>query len=441
MGPHWRPAELLFLLAMPCLAAGPPPVILVDGYHVLCGWSVASPRTFGELEERLRQAGHDVWFFSHCQFHGRPRIETMAADLGRLIEKTGAPQVDLVAYSMGGLIARAYLAGMQPEPGVFRPPARHRVRKLVMIATPNFGALFRSRHAGRFLDPQARDMVPGSRFLFDLATWTAAGDPLRGVDAIAIAGDGGNVLLRTGASDGLIPVISASLAFARSPDRTRIVPYCHGDVQAALVLDGGCHGPPIAKARQEGHLTPAIVLSFLSGSDEWRNLGVAAAADAYLLTHAGVLMDARDAQDRGESGRVRFESGSLAKGPYAHYGANLAPGTYLFQTRSASLECALWPGVYRALVAKPGPWIEQVELASGWIVIHGDELEDAAFEFGGAPLRISDRGDRWVRARLPPASGLVTLTATAGRGRHTVRVMVEPAPDTLVLRRLPPGSP
>jgi triacylglycerol esterase/lipase EstA (alpha/beta hydrolase family) len=47
-------------------------------------------------------------------------------------------QFDLVTYSMGGLIARAYLSGLQFD-GSLASPLPH-IRKLVEIATPNFGS-------------------------------------------------------------------------------------------------------------------------------------------------------------------------------------------------------------------------------------------------------------------------------------------------------------
>ena len=62
-------------------------------------------------------------------------------------------------------------------------------------------------------DPQVRQILPGSRFIYDLATWNQGGDDLRGVDAISVAGS------VTGGSDGLVPVPSASLSFAGDPAR------------------------------------------------------------------------------------------------------------------------------------------------------------------------------------------------------------------------------
>ena len=53
----------------------------------------------------------------------------------------GASKVALVAHSMGGLIVRSYLAGLQTN-GTYQPPVNPKVRKYVQIATPNFGSAF-----------------------------------------------------------------------------------------------------------------------------------------------------------------------------------------------------------------------------------------------------------------------------------------------------------
>ena len=93
------------------------------------------------------------------------------------------PQFDLVGYSMGGLIARAYLAGLQPNQ-TYLPPASTLVRKLVLIATPNFGSFVAGNNASTIVaGSQSAEMLPGSSFLWNLATWNQFGDDLRGVDA------------------------------------------------------------------------------------------------------------------------------------------------------------------------------------------------------------------------------------------------------------------
>ena len=175
---------------------------------------------------------------------------------------------------MGGLIARAYLAGLQPN-GSLATPLNPRVRKLVEIATPNFGSFFAANFslitgAGT----QTGEMIPGSSFLWNLARWNQGGDDLRGIDALAIIGNLGtccSVLFPpwSNASDGVVSITSASLGFAslgyaRDPSRTRIVPYCHTSGVSIIP----CSGPPIANVDQAPE-TGSIVLSFLANTSGW----------------------------------------------------------------------------------------------------------------------------------------------------------------------------
>src|SRR5207247_456591 len=149
-----------------------PPVMLVDGYHLLCdSGNLVSTGDFGELEQRLRGEGVSVTMFATCSFAGKPSIEDLGNAFGAAIRKLNVPEVDVVMHSLGGLIVRAYLAGKQNASGVFQPPADPMIRKWVSIATPNFGALLPSILTDFAPDIQVREMIPGSQFLFDLATW------------------------------------------------------------------------------------------------------------------------------------------------------------------------------------------------------------------------------------------------------------------------------
>jgi len=92
--------------------------------------------TFGNLAQFLVSDGVPVvYLFDNCAVDAGNTIEALGADLGAFLNTikydSGAqvPQIDLVAHSMGGLIARAYLAGIQPNQ-TFLPPAPTLVRKL-----------------------------------------------------------------------------------------------------------------------------------------------------------------------------------------------------------------------------------------------------------------------------------------------------------------------
>jgi hypothetical protein len=113
-------------------------------------------------------------------------------------------------------------------------------------------------------------MKPGSQVLLDLATWNQGRDDLRGVDAIAIVGDQGVWNGTTRASDGLVSLTSASLDFAQPDERTRIIPYCHfqmdpGSLAAHLL--GLQVGIAFSDSR---HPTYQIIRSFLDDTSQWQ---------------------------------------------------------------------------------------------------------------------------------------------------------------------------
>ena len=171
----------------------------MTGFTNSCPIATTSATTFGNLAQYLVSDGVPVvYLFDNCVEDPGNTIEALGADLGAFLNTikydSGAqvPQIDLVAHSMGGLIARAYLAGIQPNQ-TFLPPAPTLVRKLVLIATPNFGSFVAGNYVNSIAaGSQSAELVPGSAFLWNLATWNQRGDDLRGVDAIAVIGNAGS---------------------------------------------------------------------------------------------------------------------------------------------------------------------------------------------------------------------------------------------------------
>lgn len=149
----WLPADRL--------RPGHRPLLLVHGYGCSRGvWWL--------LRRRLEAAGHVVATVSLTPPF--TSIGKLVPQLNRRIEEvcaaTGAPQVVLIAHSMGGLVCRSYLA-------------RHgiaRVARLVTLATPHAGSELARLGAGQ----NAREMEPGSLWLRDMAA-----EPLR-VPAVAL---------------------------------------------------------------------------------------------------------------------------------------------------------------------------------------------------------------------------------------------------------------
>ncbi len=449
----------LLFLALPLFSQ---PVFLINGFQVPPCDTVTAESTFGQLPQRLRDLGREVVFFNNCSVPApagstRPSMEDMAAALGQRIASHSAPQVDVVVHSMGGLILRAYLAGKQNTPGSFRPPANHKVRKAVFLATPHFGpGLAPTLISFGGTDPQVRQIVPGSRFIYDLNTWNQGGDDLRGVDAVSVVGSipGGN--------DGLVPVPSASLSFAGDPARTRTVPYCHTDVGILVLVASACARPPfIANVNGDDHLSWRIIRSHLNGTDEWRTLGSSLEADATGSTRGGLLVVAKDKDDAFLNGVSAVAAGSTTfqKVSDFHYAEQIATGPQnIAITATAGNTTAtqtVTGGLYSVVTAKPGPRAAAVLPAAGrvptrtlapgmFVSLYGASMagDSAAAQAlplpttlagtqllsGTTPIGLQFAGPTQINAILPEdASGLLTLTVKSAAGASSLNIVIEPA--------------
>ncbi|MGA2594060.1 MAG: IPT/TIG domain-containing protein [Bryobacteraceae bacterium] len=299
-----------------------PPVVLLNGWELgftgTCPIATSSSDTFGNLASYLVTDGvPDVFLFDNCVEDPGGAIETLGNDLGVFLTSikyaSGAqvPQIDLVAHSMGGLIARAYLAGLQQD-GTLTPPTPTLVRDLVLIAVPNFGSFIAGLYVNAIeAGTQSAELVPASSFLWNLATWNQFADDVRGVDTLAIAGNAGNWLANlssstalTNASDGLVSLTSASGGFiAQSSPQTIIVPYCHVDpVDFTSATFGSflCNAPGIANVTDTSQLTGQIVRFFLSGTSAWQTItGTETVANnPYLSANGGMFFAVVDSADQ-----------------------------------------------------------------------------------------------------------------------------------------------
>ncbi len=292
-------------------ATARPPVVLLNGWQSgltnSCAVATTSATTFGNLAQYLVSDGVPaVYLFDNCLEGANQTIEVLANNLGAFLNSikyddgTQVAQIDLIGYSLGGLIARTYLAGMQPNQ-TYTPPANTLVRKLVLIATPNFGSFVVGNYVNTITaGTQGAELAPGSAFLWNLATWNQRGDDLRGIDAIAIAGNAGTFTptlssstVLSNASDGLVSLTSASLGFAyQKSSATRIVPYCHLDQAAFTSTSLGtftCGAAGIANVTSESHNTSQIIRSFLAGTTAWSSIGTSPASDRYLAKNGGMF--------------------------------------------------------------------------------------------------------------------------------------------------------
>ncbi|WP_373281370.1 esterase/lipase family protein [Nocardia transvalensis] len=167
-------------------------------------WDVLSPK--------LKDEGHCVFALNYGRdtsslygsqpgVYGTGDIRTSAGQLaefvGRVREATGAAQVDIVAHSQGGLVARQFMrfgGGANPV-----DPQHNVVRQLITVGATNHGTtasnlgyLLPSGSASgpgeaavaRVLGPAAAQQVVGSEFL---RTLNAGGDTEPGVRYTVVA--------------------------------------------------------------------------------------------------------------------------------------------------------------------------------------------------------------------------------------------------------------
>ncbi len=461
---------------MPIPRGTKPPVVFLNGYQRDCS-SATFSNTFGSADQVLAAHGQVSIFFNNCTVSGKQPIEILGAAFGQFLAalrySDGQPvtTVDAVAHSMGGLILRSYLAGKQVAAGAFQPPASVPIRKAVFLATPHFGSgLPLNPLVGAFAnDAQTQELTSGSRFLFDLATWNQGTDDLRGVDAIAIIGNGGSGFTSGNVAfdDGVVALTSASLEWAL-PGRTRIVPLCHIDgptLEAAVIC--GSNPTGIANITSANHLSARIIVSFLNDGTEWQSIGSAPAQDRFLSVNGGVIamsqnaagnalaMDSASAARSDQSKDLNLPTHDVAYTDLfpagvtalsAKSGSTIvqrnftlpAGGVFPFTIRSGPL---IAPGGVLPAASKVFP----LAVAPGeFVAIYGDSLASHAAQASGPPYppQLSDAqvlvngvsapvqyaSPAQINIVMPDvAPGLVRLTVQNGAGTHSVNVTVEPA--------------
>jgi pimeloyl-ACP methyl ester carboxylesterase len=469
-----RPAALLM-----------PPVILLNGFQLSCSDTastlVASADTFDELATLLQADGLTVSYFNNCAYGSDVTIEQLAGQLSSYIaalkytDGTPVAEVDLVAHSMGGLIVRAYLSGKQASPGTFSPPEDPKVRKAIFLATPHFGSYQADNPLAAILftdGNQLNEMKPGSQFLWDLATWNQSGDDLRGVDALAIVGDAGEISSSQNSSDGVVSLTSASLLFAQPDARTRVVPYCHIQTNSGSPIEEteasylDCTGSGIAYIDSPSHQSYEIISSFLAGTSAWRAVGHSPSQDGYLDQYGGLFVAARNTQGQylNDVTSVELSGTALTAGPSnpltsVYYDDPMQAGSYgvsMVSKSAGSLSGseASAAGGYRAVYFKEGPRIYRVESVAGTavpgvavasgstIIVSGSGFQSStgtSLLANGVALSSHVVSDEEMSAVLPASeSGLVTLTVSNSSGGDVINVFAAPPAPRRAMG--PPGG-
>jgi uncharacterized protein (TIGR03437 family) len=477
--------RLAIVLFLPLIAAaqlvtptaipnGVIPVVFLNGYQSGCTGTHDFSANFGNADKVLQASNLVSVFFDNCSVGPSPTIEALGSGFGkflaalRYVNGTPVPRVDVVAHSMGGLIVRAYLSGKQDVAAgagaTFTPPGTLAIRKAVFLATPNFGTAAAKIFGS---DLQTAELSPGSQFLFDLNTWNQGTDDLRGIDALAVAGDGGTGIESSagggplkGFDDGVVELTSSSIGFA-IPGRTRVVPDCH-TTDPLVISFGVCpaSAPAINNINDTSNVAGQIIVSFLTGTNAWTTLGEAIEANALGSTTGGVILAAQDLNgaqqtiSNATAGSTALGTNAVAFKEALSATAPLPLTVNLLGSVSISSSVKLPPGTSAPVVVKPGPSITGVvpagiahfprSVAPGaFVTVYGanlstsvlqsgqpypNQLGDVTVSINGTPAALqyaSATQINFIYPNLPP--GIAKLTVKNSAGSQTVNVMLETA--------------
>jgi uncharacterized protein (TIGR03437 family) len=465
------------------------PVVLLNGWESgynlssACPVSSSSADTFGNLAQYLVDDGVPVvYLFDNCLIDPNQSIETLGNDLAAYLNSiqydTGAqvPQIDLIGFSLGGLIVRSYLAGLQPDQAL-TPPTNTLVGKLVLIATPNFGSYIAGTYdVGSAYQSQAAELIPGSSLLWNLANWNQRSDDLRGVNAIAVVGNAGvytpgfsSTTILNNASDGMVSLTSASVGFVTEQTSvTRIVPYCQVDPSAFTNTAFGtfaCNAPGIANVTSESQYTGEIIRSFLGGTTAWSSIGTTPATDPYLSKDGGMFFGLVSEADTYAADLSQVSWGTVALVNGGDSGTifydDFIAGTGVFEAVSASLgtvDCgsyALPIGYFTAVrckfdatIVSVGPLLTtfpKVVSSGGTVTITGTDFGsqcsgcDVVATLAGATtgqiLKVSSWKSSAISATLPSTfTGLVTITVNTAAGSDSMAIIAAvPNPSVIAV--------
>ena len=120
------------------------------------------------------------YLFDNCLEDPNQPIEVLANDdLFRQYHQVRQPERRCPRstwWDTASLIARAYLTGLQLN-GTYLAPTPTLVRKLVLLASPNFGSFVLASTAATIpTGTQSAEVIPGSSLLWNLASWNQHGD-------------------------------------------------------------------------------------------------------------------------------------------------------------------------------------------------------------------------------------------------------------------------
>jgi hypothetical protein len=302
-------------------------------------------------------------------------------------------------------------------------------------------------------------MNPGSSFLWNLARWNQGRDDLRGVDALAIIGNGGYAAPLSGSppasgSDGIVSLISASLGFSRDPSRTRILPYCHTDSGLFVDLVMDCNGSGIATAPETGQ----IVRSFLAGTTAWMAVGTPDPnQNPWLSQYGGMYFALENAPGTQYLGLTNASWGNVALQPggsSSFFYREFVTGTETLQATSAAIGGTVSCGSYTVIagfystvrckyppaISGVGPILANTSAltvqSGGTVIINGAGFGPycsscAVWAYPGPQtLQVLSWSDQTITVSLPASfTGFVQLLVQTATGSDAMGIEVTPRLD------------
>lgn len=161
--------------------------------------------------------GHPVFYISFSNRFADPssQVPELTKFIDNVLQKTNQEKIILVCHSMGGLVARKYLADNRYS---------HKVDKLILLSAPNRGTVWFSFNLLP-ISPAAWAMRPNSRFVRDLK----AVDMPEDVKYVSVLSDTKvfpyrffNIFLFREGGDGAIPLSSQKLSAKSVPNFSKI---------------------------------------------------------------------------------------------------------------------------------------------------------------------------------------------------------------------------
>jgi len=142
----------------------------------------------------LTGQGLDVYIsnYTHAPENGTPidircYAQSLAHEIEVLRSHKGAPAVDIISHSMGGIVARAYIENEDFSPNPYPVRYRDDVFNLIMLAPPNQGTRWSNLYPGWGDWTSVLQLEPDSDFLAQLNS--GATGQARGVTYHIIAGN------------------------------------------------------------------------------------------------------------------------------------------------------------------------------------------------------------------------------------------------------------